>query len=61
LHWAADEGDDKVLEMLLEAGPMVEQQNSGGQTAIQLARDRSRGAVVRVLERRMEDIEIIWF
>jgi hypothetical protein len=48
-----------VLEML-EAAEEVEKQNSTGQTAIQLARDKRRNALVRVLEQRMEDIGIIW-
>jgi len=51
LHKAAEAGDDKLVAMLLEEGAVLEQKNSSGKTAAQVAEKKNKnGSHAKVLE-----------
>ena len=59
LHWAAYGGRDRVVEILLKAKAEVGKLNREGETAIQIARRHEHDTTVHIIERRMEDIQIV--
>lgn len=42
LHKAAEEGNARLVAMLLKGGALIEQKNSSGKTAVQVARSKNK-------------------
>ncbi|KZV62655.1 ankyrin, partial [Peniophora sp. CONT] len=49
LHWVARAGYAEVCRLLLEHGPLVDEENNDGKTPLQLAKERGHSGVVDVL------------
>jgi ankyrin repeat protein len=52
LHGAADSGHETAAWLLVEAGAKPALRNSAGDTALDLARRRGHGGLVRLLQSR---------
>jgi ankyrin repeat protein len=56
LHWAAEEGHEAVVRLLLEHKADVDAKNEDGETALLMATKKGHEVVVRLLQSATQDL-----
>lgn len=51
IHWAAWNGNTKIVELLVERGANLNQKGGGGKTALELAREAKQTYIIDLLEK----------